>query len=548
MKRVSKRFGATVALDSVDLEVRTGEVHALIGENGAGKSTLMKILAGAYQPDAGQLWLDGQPYRPRSPADGRRAGVAMIYQELSLAPHLSVMGNILLGVEPTRGPLLRARAGRRRAADALRQVGHPDLPLDVPVGRLSTAEQQLVEIARSVATGCRVLVFDEPTSSLARDDIQRLFGLIRRLKVDGHAIVYISHALEEVQEISDRFTVLRDGRAVRSGPTAGAKLGDIVALMVGRTVDELYPRSCRAPGEVILELNELAGVRLPASASLELRRGEVLGIAGLIGAGRSELVRAVFGLERVRRGQIKIAHYAGPAAPSRRWAQGVGLVSEDRAREGLALNLSVAENLTMPRPRGWLGLTWPTAQQRAARPWIERLPIRCLSASQPVRTLSGGNQQKVALARLLHADVDVLLLDEPTRGIDVGSKAQIYQLIDGLTLGEAGQSAGVACFHAQRVSPPRADRPAADMPGSAMATRLKPRSHGTHATLPKAVLMISSYLPELLGMCDRIAVMYRGRLGPARPVSQLDEHRIMLEATGVQSRSGALGSASGDTG
>jgi ribose transport system ATP-binding protein len=494
MEGVRKHFGATIALGGVDLEVEVGEVHALIGENGAGKSTLMKVLAGAHQADAGRMWLDGQPYQPRDPADGRRAGVAMIYQELSLAQHLSVMENILLGMEPTAGPFVRWGEVRRRAAEALRQIGRPDMPLEVPVSRLSVAEQQLVEIARSMAIGCRVLVLDEPTSSLAQQDIEHLFAMVRRLKASGHSVVYISHVLEEVKEISDRFTVLRDGHSVGHGVTAGAKIHDIIAMMVGRKVDDLYPRSARAPGEVVLEIAELAGAKLPVAASLELRRGEVLGIAGLVGAGRTEFMRAVFGLDRVRRGEIRVGGYAGPASPSRRWAQGVGMVTEDRAREGLALNLSVADNLTMARLRGLgpLGLVTPGGQDRASIPWIDKIPILCTSPRQALNALSGGNQQKVALARLLHADVDVLLLDEPTRGIDVGSKAQIYQLIDELAVGD---------------------------PAGGRA--------------PRAVLMISSYLPELLGVCDRIAVMCRGRLGRAYPTNETTEHRIMLEATGA---------------
>jgi ribose transport system ATP-binding protein len=389
---------------------------------------------------------------------------------------------------------VRWRAIRRQAAEALRQVGRPDLPLDLPASRLSVAEQQLVEIARSVAVGCRVLVLDEPTSSLAQTDIRNLFGLVRRLKADGHSIVYISHVLEEVQEIADRFTVLRDGLSVGQGVAAGADVNDIIAMMVGRQVDELYPRSLRSPGKVVLEVRELAGVNLPESASLKLHRGEVLGIAGLVGAGRTELMRAVFGLESVRRGESRVAGYVGPASPARRWAQGAGMVSEDRTREGLALNLTVADNLTLPRLTGLgpLGLVTPAGQSRAARPWIDKLPILCTSPHQPINALSGGNQQKVALARLLHADVDVLLLDEPTRGIDVGSKAQIYRLIDELAVGN-----------------PAAGRQ------------------------PKAVLMISSYLPELLGTCDRIAVMCRGRLGRAQPVHETNEHQIMLEATGA---------------
>jgi len=482
MVGVHKRFGATVALDGVDLEVSAGEVLALVGENGAGKSTLMKVLSGAHAPDQGEMFLDGQPYRPRGPLDARRAGVAMIYQELSLARHLSVAENIVLGVEPTVGPLLDRRRIRRMAAEALATLGREDIPPDVPVGRLSVAEQQLVEIGRAVAVGSRVLVLDEPTSSLTLADIRRLFDLVRRLRSSGHAIVYISHFLEEVKEISDRYTVLRDGRSVGGGKTAGADTNQIVAMMVGRQVEDLYPRSPRTRGEAVLDVSHLAGPRKPADASLTLHRGEVFGIAGLVGAGRTELLRSLFGLNPVRGGTVRVAAYSGPASPAARWSQGVGMVSEDRKAEGLALTMSVGDNLTLSSLPPF---TTPIAQARASRTWVDRLSIRCRSPHQPVSDLSGGNQQKVALARLLHHDVDVLLLDEPTRGIDVGSKAEIYRVIDDL------------------------------------------------ARRGKAILMVSSYLPELLGVCDRVAVMHRGVLGPARHVEEVTEHGVMLEATGA---------------
>ncbi|MHC5002167.1 MAG: sugar ABC transporter ATP-binding protein [Planctomycetota bacterium] len=499
MTGIRKAFGATVALDGVDLAVRPGEVHALIGENGAGKSTLMKVLAGAVRPDAGTMRLGAEAYAPRTPADGRAAGVAMIYQELSLAPHLSVMENVLLGVEPVRGPFVRWRDVRRRAAAALAAVGREDIDLAAPVGRLAVADRQLVEIARSVAVGSRVLVLDEPTSSLAAPDIRSLFRLVGRLRDEGHAIVYISHVLEEVQAVADRYTVLRDGRVVAGGAMADATIERLVTAMVGREVADFYPRSPRRPGPVVLELDGLAGVRAPRSASLALRRGEVLGIAGLVGAGRTELLRAVFALDPVASGQVRIGGAVGPASPARRWAAGVGLVSEDRKGEGLATGLDVAANTTLPRLTGLgpVGLVLPSRQRRVTARWVERLGIRCAGPAQQVAALSGGNQQKVAMARLLHADVDVLLLDEPTRGIDIGSKAQIYRLIDELAVGAAG-------------------------------------GDGRPARPPRAVLMVSSYLPELLGVCDRIAVMCRGRLGPARSVSELDEHRIMLEATGAE--------------
>jgi ribose transport system ATP-binding protein len=488
MTGVKKRFGATIALGSVDLSVDAGQVLALVGENGAGKSTLMKVLSGAHLPDEGTMFIDGQPYSPRDPLDARRAGVAMIYQELSNARHLSVMENILLGVEPTAGPFMRWGQVRRRAAAAMAEVGRPDIPLDLPVGQLSVAEQQLVEIARAVANECKVLVFDEPTSSLTQADIARLFNLIRRLKARGQAIIYISHFLEEVKEISDVFTVLRDGQSVGGGRTVDAAAEKIIAMMVGRQVADLYPRSPRQQGEAILTTDRLAGATKPRSASLSLHRGEVVGIAGLVGAGRTELLRSMFGLDKIQSGEIRLSVYSGAASPAARWAQGMGIVSEDRKTEGLALSLSIANNLTMSKLSGMGpgGLVMPGKQNRIAADWISKMRVKCAGPAQPIGALSGGNQQKVAIARLLHHDVDVLLLDEPTRGIDVGSKAQIYQLIDELALSG------------------------------------------------KAILVVSSYLPELMGICDRIAVMCRGVLGPARLVAEVTEHQIMVEATGSE--------------
>lgn len=498
MRNVRKRFGATVALAGVSLAVRPGEVHALVGQNGAGKSTLMKVLSGAHSPDEGDMLLEGKPYRPRNPLEARAAGVCMIYQELSLAPHLSVMENILLGMEPRRAGFLRWRDMRQRSQAALAQLGHAALDPRTPVGSLSPATQQIVEIARALAVGCRVLVLDEPTSSLTQADVQKLFATIALLKSQGRAIVYISHFLEEIKVVSDRFTVLRDGRTVGGGATADHSPAEIVTLMVGRRMDQLYPRSTRAAGDAVVELEGLTGRHKPSGVHLTLRRGEVVGISGLIGAGRTELLRALFALDPVQSGKVKIAT-VGPLAalshhrPGVLWQQGVGLLSEDRKNEGLALNLSIADNLTLTdlKDFGPWGLVLPGRQQRAARQWIDALSIKCRDGWQMAADLSGGNQQKIALARLLHHDVDVLLLDEPTRGIDVASKAQIYQLIDQLAVGDA-------------------------------ATGRK----------PKAVLMVSSYLPELLGTCDRIAVMCRGRLGPARPAAECTEHGLTLEATG----------------
>ena len=474
MAGVRKSFGATAALDGVDLAVEAGSVHALVGENGAGKSTLMKILSGVHQPDAGRMLLDGEPYAPADPLEARRRGVAMVYQELALAPHLTVAANILLGIEPAKRGWIRRREQDHRARQALAALGHDEIPLEAPVEGLSVGVQQIVELARALVFDARVVVLDEPTSSLAAADVPRLFEVIRRLRDRGVAVVYISHFLEEVERIAETFTVLRDGRAAGSGRIGEVDLDQMVEMMVGRRIAEMFPRLPHQIGDPVLELAEVAAPGVE-SASLVLHRGEILGIAGLIGAGRTELVRAVFGLAPVTSGRVVVKH------------AGLGLLSEDRKGEGLAQGLSVTDNLTLSRLDFYVRWGWLDrgAQQRGAAGWIERLGIRAASPEAPVVSLSGGNQQKVAIARLLHQDCDVLLLDEPTRGIDVASKAQIYELI------------------------------------------------GRLAAQGKAILFISSYLPELLGICDNLAVMRRGRLGEKAPVTSWTEHAVLSEATGA---------------
>jgi ribose transport system ATP-binding protein len=487
MTGIAKRFGSTHALRGVDLELLPGEVHALVGENGAGKSTLMKVLSGAVAPDAGRMMLDGRPYAPAGPQQARRQGVAMVYQELTLAPHLSVEANVMLGLEQTRLGFLRAAEHRRRVAEALAVLQHPEIKPDSPVRHLSPAAQQLVEIARALLLDVRVLVLDEPTSSLTQEDARRLFGLVRRLKERGVTVVYISHFLEEVQEVADRFTVLRDGQSVGGGTVREFAVERIIELMVGRSLTEQFPRGPHEIGEAVLELKELAGMDLPRGVSLTLHRGEILGIAGIVGAGRTEMLRAVFGLDPVRGGRVVVRTVSSVAAdPRRRIEQGMGLLSEDRKTEGLALSQSIGDNLTYSRlgPYSWLGWLNRGRRRQAVQDWLRKLNVRCAGPEQPVADLSGGNQQKVALGRLLHQQADVLLLDEPTRGVDVGSKAEIYRLI------------------------------------------------GELAAQGKAVLFVSSYLPELLGVCDRLAVMARGRLSPVRPVSEWSEEQVMAYATG----------------
>jgi len=506
MLGIRKRFGATVALDGVDLLVQPGEVHALVGENGAGKSTLMKVLSGAVRPDAGRMLLDGRPFAPRNPYDARAAGVAIVYQELNLAPHLTVAENLTLGIERHTVGIICGRAFRQRVERALATLtGTSDcvergdgaekarIDPDTVVRRLPPAARQLVEIARALLIEAPILVLDEPTSSLGVAEIEHLFAVIGRLRAAGVSIVYISHFLEEVQRVADAFTVLRDGRVAGAGRMQDTTLSRLVELTIGRRLDEMFPRVPHTIGQPLLRIERLCGRPLPVEANLTLHRGEILGVAGLIGAGRTELLRTIFALAPIRSGAVRVlrlsrAKHRDAMAlrpdPASRLAQGVGLLSEDRQTEGVALSRTVAENVTLSylAPLSRWGWVRPAVLRRTAQRWIERLGIRTRGPEQPVWGLSGGNQQKVALARLLHHDVDALLLDEPTRGIDVASKTHIYELL------------------------------------------------GQLAAQGKAILMVSSYMPELLGVCDRIAVMHRGRLGPARPVADWTEHALMTAA------------------
>ncbi len=491
MRGIRKVFGPTVALGHVDLQVLPGEVHALVGENGAGKSTLMKVLSGAHSPDSGEMLFEGAPYLPRNPLDARARGVGMIYQELSIAAHLSVEENIVLGMEPTLGPWIDRKTMRSRAQEALAFFEHPDLQPHMRAGDLSVSAQQLIEIGRSLAMGCKLLVFDEPTSSLAQKDIERLFVLIDKLRDQGISIIYISHFLEEIKRLASRLTILRDGSAIATKDVATTSPEEIVSLMVGRDVKDLYPRSQRSPGKKLLEVKNLAGQQKPLDASLTLHRGEVVGIAGLVGSGRTEFLRVLFGLDPIKSGSVTLNDQPqrSHASPAHRWKAGMGMLSENRKEEGLALSLSIADNITLSSLEtfGKMGLVSPTKMENASQHWVKTLGIKCFNAAQKIGALSGGNQQKAALARLLQHEVDILLLDEPTRGIDIAAKARLYEAINEIV---------------------------------------------TDPQRPRAVIVISSYLPELFGICDRIAVMSRGKLTRAVPVSQITPEDVMRVATG----------------
>jgi ribose transport system ATP-binding protein len=483
-ERISKRFGKTQALEDVSFTTRSGEVLALVGENGAGKSTLMKVLSGAVAPDAGTLQLASANYAPRGPGDALAAGVAMIYQELTLAPDLSVEDNILLGQAPSRFGWLNRKAGRQRAREALALLGHADLALNIPVGRLSLGTQQIVEIARAIVRQARLIIFDEPTSSLARNDAERLFEVIRILKDRGLGIIYISHFLEEVRAVCDTFCVLRDGRVAGSGRVADVSDQQIIAQMAGRSVEQLFPHVPHTPGEVILKIDSLSGTKKPKGVSLELRRGEIFGLAGLVGAGRTELARCLMALNRSTSGIVQVDGKTIAEDCRLRLRSGLGFCSEDRKGESLAQSMSIEDNVTLSRLRPYRrwGFLNGKSRRRGTREATERLQVKCASVEQAVSQLSGGNQQKVVLARLLHEDADVWVLDEPTRGIDVGTKSDIYRLM------------------------------------------------GELAARGKAILFISSYLPELLAVCDRVGIMARGHLLEVRAASDWTEHDALARA------------------
>jgi ribose transport system ATP-binding protein len=486
---VTKRFGATAALDGVDLTVRAREVHAIVGENGAGKSTLMNILSASILPDAGSIVLQGRPYRPADPLDARRHGIAHIHQELCLCPHLSVAENIFLGFEPRRWSWIDRRKLNQQAAEMLHTFGHPGISPERRVADLPIAARQVVEICRALAQKASLILMDEPTSSLQQADVARLFAFIRRLRDSGVSIIYISHFLEEVREIADSCTVLRDGKTVLTGTIQELSNQQLITAMVGRPVPDLFPpRTAAAVTDCALRAENLSAPCGLRDASLEVRRGEILGIAGLIGSGRSELLRTLFGLEEAGAGKITAREHKLPlrASPQSRMARGLGYLSEDRKGEGLALALSVADNITLTNfascsRRGWIDLR---QQQEQAQLSAAAVQVKAPSMTAPVHKLSGGNQQKAALARLLHQGCEIFLLDEPTRGVDVASKAQIHSLI--VSLARAG----------------------------------------------KAVVMVSSYLPELFGVCDRLAVMSRGILSAARPIGEWTPETVMQAAIG----------------
>jgi len=489
---ISKRFAATAALTDVSLELLAGEVHALVGENGAGKSTLVKILAGVHQPDAGEIRLDGATTPITGPAHSRSLGIAVVHQEPRLFPDLTVAENVFIGHAPAGALGSIDWRAMRRAAQAL--FAELDVQFDVgaPVRGLSMADQQLIEIAKALSVEASVLVLDEPTASLSAHEVERLFTIVRRLRDRGVAILFVSHRLDEVFALCDRATVFRDGRHVVTVPTVGLTTADLIRHMVGRTVS-LFPKVENPIGDVLLEVRGLTRVGVFRDVSFAVRAGEILGLAGLVGAGRSEVARVLFGIDQRDSGEVLLdGRPVAFSSPSAAMNGGIAYLPEDRHQEGLVLDFSIAQNVTLPiLPRLFPRLLVRASVEReVAKEHTAQFNVRMTGVDQAVGALSGGNQQKVVLAKWLASGPRVLILDEPTRGIDIGAKVEVHRLIAEL------------------------------------------------AAKGLAIILISSDLPEVLAMSDRIVVLHEGRVSAEIQKADATQERVMFAATGTEASHG----------
>ena len=484
---VSKSYSAQV-LAGVEFDLRAGEVHALVGENGAGKTTLARIIAGLTKPDSGELLLDDLSYAPKNKAGAEHQGVRLVMQELNLITNLSVAENIYFDQMPHRFGWIDYRRLHGQARQILDELGLGEIDPGRPVRTLGVGQQQMVEIAAGLSRRCKVLILDEPTAALTAPEIERLFAQVRKLKSSGVGIIYISHRLEEIQRLADRITVLRDGNVVSTRNVRDITVDEIVRLMVGRELGEAVGRSAKPLGPVALRVSGLRAGAAVREVTFDLHQGEILGFAGLMGSGRTETMRAIFGAERPDAGEVFVRGSSKPArirSPRDAVRQGIAFLTEDRKGQGMLLPLPIRINLTLlqlGRLSGKGGWIRREAEESEASRWVKALNVRCASPEQPVVELSGGNQQKVIIARWLFRDCDVLIFDEPTRGIDVGAKFEIYQLLAGLA--ERG----------------------------------------------KAVLVVSSDLKELLAICDRMVVMSAGRVAATFPRGDWTEEKIMAAA------------------
>ena len=498
MAGISKSYPGVKALSDVGLQVHAGEILSLVGENGAGKSTMMKILAGAVKPDAGTICIDGKPVELNDTSVAYRVGISTIYQELMLVPHLSVVENLFLGnLVRNRFGLLDWRGMRAQAAGIMRELGYPG-SIDVAVSDLSIAEQQLVEIGKAMTRSCRLLIMDEPTAPLNREEVEHFFKIVRKLREDGTAIIFITHHLNEIFEVCDRVVVLRDGQMVGESDVAHLSETQLVEMMLGRKLNHEKRQSYHGAvpeAEVVLEVDSLSTAELLKDVSFSLRKGEVLGLAGLMGSGRTEILRSIFGVDKPSAGTICVkGRRAMFSGPRQSLARGIGLGPEDRKSDGLILSMPIRHNVTLSSLARYAG---PFALRRgrettAVKELCERLQVKYSSAELPVGKLSGGNQQKVILARLLDAEVDIFLLDEPTRGIDVGAKGAIFDLIRHLA------------------------------------------SNGA------SIIIVSSVIEELVHVCDRIVCLNLGRVTGEQSRAQFDMGEIMINVMGGHSEAPQL--------
>ncbi|WP_395246030.1 sugar ABC transporter ATP-binding protein [Agromyces sp. MMS24-K17] len=485
LNRVVKSFGPVVALRSGSLRLESGSIHALVGENGAGKSTLVKIVAGLYRRDAGELRLRGEDVDFTSTAQSKAAGIAVIYQEPTLFPDLTVTENIFMGRQPVGRFGRIDRKAMRQEAEALFQRLGVRIDPERPAEGLSIADQQVIEIAKAVSLDARVLIMDEPTAALSGVEVDRLFAVARSLRDEGRALLFISHRFDEIFSLCDTVTVMRDGAYVATTPIADTTVDELVRQMVGRDVTELFPKTEAAIGDPLLEVEGLSSP-LFHDISFTVRSGEIVGLAGLVGAGRSEVARAVFGVDGYDSGSVRLAGRAVPKGrPDAAMKAGLALVPEDRRKQGLVLDSSVAENITLAirETLSKAGLITTGMENRAAKVWASRLEVKTNALSTVAGTLSGGNQQKVVLGKWLATEPTVLIIDEPTRGIDVGTKAEVHRLLSEL----AGRGMGI--------------------------------------------LMISSELPEVLGMADRVLVMREGRITAEIDRADATSENVMFAAT-----------------
>jgi ribose transport system ATP-binding protein len=485
MHDIHKAFGPVKVLEGVDFELVRGEVHALMGENGAGKSTLMKILTGIYAPDQGDIQVDGQPVSITTPADAEKYGIAIIHQELNLIPALSIADNLFLGRELHRFGMLDRKAMSKRAMEWLARVGMSKLDPDTRIERLSVGQQQMVEIARALGQNARVLIMDEPTAALTESETNTLFQLIRDLREQGTGIVYVSHRMEEIFALCDRISILRDGHFVGTRPVPGLAFDEVVKMMVGRTLDARFPARTPKIGDVRLKVEHITG-GMVKDVSFDLHAGEVLGVAGLLGAGRTELARLLFGLDKTESGKVMLDGVAvTPKTPNEAIHAGLGFVTEDRKAQGLVLDMSLRENVSLPRVPAHAGLVDRPGEKKQTRGLIDALKIRTRDMELDVRALSGGNQQKVVIAKWLMNRPKIILLNDPTRGIDVGTKQEIYALLR--RLADAGA----------------------------------------------AILFYSTDYDELIGCCDRVLVMYDGSIVRTLQGSEINERELIGSALNV---------------